>query len=228
MPSSSPSPSKNNRMPLFLLNPPSPPPSKLLKLKHRHKHKHSPFSTSPIPPLLPPKNSSTFKPLNSTQQLPSNPTPQKPNPSLSKTLNSLKPYLLSQHKPIFFGWLCSLVSVFSLSKLVPKLSQFSSTVTTTTTTTAALKLRDQGLVLGALLLVRFVASYWQQAFLWDAALNAGFRIRLHVFDQVLQRDLAFFESSGAVSSGDIAYRITAEAADVADTIYAILNVSLLY
>nr|XP_023898972.1 ABC transporter B family member 29, chloroplastic [Quercus suber] len=213
-------------MSLFLLNPPSPPPSKLLKLKHRHKHKqnHCPFSTPPIPPLLPPKNSSTFKPLNSTQQqLPSDPTPEKPNPSLSKTLNSLKPYLLSQRRPIFFGWLCSLVSVFSLSKLVPKLSQFSSTVTATTTATTALKLRDQGLVLGALLLVRFVASYWQQAFLWDAALNAGFRIRLHVFDRVLQRDLAFFESSGAVSSGDIAYRVTAEAADVADTIYAILN-----
>ncbi|KAK7858836.1 abc transporter b family member 29 [Quercus suber] len=203
-------------MSLFLLNPPSPPPSKLLKLKHRHKHKqnHCPFSTPPIPPLLPPKNSSTFKPLNSTQQqLPSDPTPEKPNPSLSKTLNSLKPYLLSQRRPIFFGWLCSLVSVFSLSKLVPKLSQFSSTVTATTTATTALKLRDQGLVLGALLLVRFVASYWQQAFLWDAALNAGFRIRLHVFDRVLQRDLAFFESSGAVSSGDIAYRVTAEAAD---------------
>ncbi|KAM3737436.1 hypothetical protein ACB098_09G055600 [Castanea mollissima] len=206
-------------MPLFCLNPPSPPPSKLLKLKHRHKHKHSLFSTLPIPPPphLPPKISSTFKPLNSTQQqqqLPSNPTP-----SLSKTLRTLKPFLLTQRRPIFFGWLCSLVSVFLLSKLVPKLSQFSSSVTATT----ALKLRDQGLVLGALLLARFVANYLQQAFLWDAALNAGFRIRLHVFDRVLQRDLAFFESSGAVSSGDIAYRVTAEAADVADTIYAILN-----
>lgn len=33
----------------------------------------------------------------------------------------------------------------------------------------------------------------------------------------------FFEGGGAVSSGDVAYRITAEAADVADTLYALLN-----
>jgi putative ABC transport system ATP-binding protein len=86
-------------------------------------------------------------------------------------------------------------------------------------------LRKQGLLLGALLLSRFVASYWQQAFLWDAALNAAYWIRIYVFERVLQRDLTFFEGSGAVSAGDIAYRITAEAADVADTVYALLNVS---
>jgi putative ABC transport system ATP-binding protein len=201
-------------MSLFLLNPPSPPPHKFLKLKLKLKPKpeHFLFST--------PKNPFSFKPINSTK-LPSN--PPKPHPPLSKTLNSLKPYLLSQHTPILAGWLCSLVSVFSLSKLVPKLGQFSSTITTTTL--PPLRLRKQGLLLGALLLSRFVASYWQQAFLWDAALNAAYWIRIYVFERVLQRDLTFFEGSGAVSAGDIAYRITAEAADVADTVYALLNVS---
>ena len=56
-------------------------------------------------------------------------------------------------------------------------------------------------------------------------MNAAYRIRIYVFERVLQRDLTFFEGSGAVSGGDIAYRITAEAADVTDTVYALLNVS---
>lgn len=85
-------------------------------------------------------------------------------------------------------------------------------------------LRDEGLVLGALLLVRSVASYWQQAFLWEAAVNAAYWLRVYVFERVLERDLAFFEDGGAISAGDIAYRITAEAADVSDTMYAVLNV----
>lgn len=44
-----------------------------------------------------------------------------------------------------------------------------------------------------------------------------------MFDRVLQRELAFFEGNDAVSSGDIAYRITAEASDLAATLYALLN-----
>lgn len=46
-----------------------------------------------------------------------------------------------------------------------------------------------------------------------------------MFDRVLQRDLGFFEGNDGVPAGDIAHRITAEAADVADTLYALLNVS---
>jgi ABC-type multidrug transport system fused ATPase/permease subunit len=53
-----------------------------------------------------------------------------------------------------------------------------------------------------------------------------YRIRCHVFERVLERDLSFFEcGAGSVSAGDITYRITAEAADVADTVHAVLNVS---
>jgi putative ABC transport system ATP-binding protein len=200
---------------LILLNPP-PPPLTFLKPK-------------PKLLLLPPTKFS-LKPLNSTKLpslLHSNPTTtQKPHHHpLSQTLqslNSLKPYLLAQAKPILAGWLCGLVSVFSLSKLVPKVGKLS----TVLTNVDALRLRDEGLVLGALVLARLVASYWQQALLWDAALNAVYRIRCYVFERVLERDLAFFEcGDGSISAGDIAYRITAEAADVADTVHAVLNVS---
>lgn len=44
-----------------------------------------------------------------------------------------------------------------------------------------------------------------------------------MFDRVMQRELAFFEANDAISSGDIAYRITAEASDLAATLYALLN-----
>lgn len=73
------------------------------------------------------------------------------------------------------------------------------------------------------MLVQFVATYWQQAFLWEAALSSAYNIRVYVFETVLQRDLGFFEGGGGVSAGDIAYRVTAEASDVADTVYALLN-----
>lgn len=55
-------------------------------------------------------------------------------------------------------------------------------------------------------------------------MNAAYWLRVYVFERVLERDLAFFEDGGAISAGDIAYRITAEAADVSDTMYAVLNV----
>lgn len=89
-----------------------------------------------------------------------------------------------------------------------------------------MRLRSEGSVLALLVLARHVASYWQQAFLWDAALSAVYEIRVQVFNKVLERDLAFFEGSGGVSAGDIAHRITSEASDVADTVYALLNVSI--
>lgn len=80
--------------------------------------------------------------------------------------------------------------------------------------------------MGVLVLARLVAVYWQQAFLWDAALNAVYRVRAAVFEKVLERDLEFFEGYGGVSSGDVAYRITAEAADIADTVFALLNTTV--
>ncbi|XP_023637003.1 ABC transporter B family member 29, chloroplastic isoform X2 [Capsella rubella] len=62
-----------------------------------------------------------------------------------------------------------------------------------------------------------------QAFLWEAALNTVYKIRVFAYRRVLERELEFFEGGNGISSGDIAYRITAEASEVADTIYALLN-----
>lgn len=74
-----------------------------------------------------------------------------------------------------------------------------------------------------MVLVRLIATYAQHALLWEASLNAVYDVRVHVFDRVLNRELAFFEANDAVSTGDIAYRITAEASDLAVTLYALLN-----
>lgn len=74
------------------------------------------------------------------------------------------------------------------------------------------------------MIARLVSNYGQQAFIWEAALNAVYKLRVHVFDRVLERDLGYFEGTDGVSAGDIAYRITAEASGVADTLYAVLNV----
>ncbi|XP_059668710.1 ABC transporter B family member 29, chloroplastic isoform X3 [Cornus florida] len=135
------------------------------------------------------------------------------------SLGSIKPYVQSEWKPILKGWLCSAVSVYSLSQIVPRIGNFSVILSDPD----VVRLSEEGLVVGLLFLVRLVANYWQQAFLWDAALNSVYKVRVHVFERVLQRDLGFFEAGNGVSSGDIAYRITAEALDVADTVYAILN-----
>lgn len=149
--------------------------------------------------------------------------PPSPKPSRLPRipLQSLKPYLLSQSRSVLFGWLCGAVSVLSLSKLVPRIGRFSSGFAGAD----VLRLRGEGFVLGVLVLARAVSSYLQHALLWEAALNAVYRVRVNVFERVLDRDLGYFEGGGAISAGDIAYRITAEASDVADTIYALLNVS---
>lgn len=54
-------------------------------------------------------------------------------------------------------------------------------------------------------------------------MNCGCDVRVHVFREVVEGDLGIFEGRFGVSSGDVAYRITAEAADVADTVYYLLN-----
>lgn len=136
-------------------------------------------------------------------------------------LQSLRPYVISQSKPILLGWLCSAVSAFSLSQLVPRIGQFSSNLAHIELTAT----RNEGLLLGALLANKMVASYLQQAFLWEAALTAVSKLRVDVFRKVLEGDLVFFEGGDAVYAGDIAYRITAEASDVACILYCLLSVS---
>lgn len=87
----------------------------------------------------------------------------------------------------------------------------------------ALSLQKEALILAVVFLVRTIASYLQQVFLWDGALKCVYEVRVFVYEKVLQRDLGFFEGKDGMSSGDIAYRITAEADDVADTVYSLLN-----
>ncbi|GAB2272171.1 hypothetical protein Dimus_006992 [Dionaea muscipula] len=131
--------------------------------------------------------------------------------------DSIKPYLVSEWKLILRGWAFSAVSAISLSKIIPisgkiplMLNDFDA-------------IRGEGFSVAGLVAVRVVACYLQQAFLWEAALNAVYGIRVHVFEKVLQRDLGFFEGGDGVLAGDIAYRITAEASDVADSLFSVLN-----
>lgn len=167
----------------------------------------------------------TLKPTLAHKTIRSSSTDTAASPSNRSSLDSIKPYVQSQWRPIVAGWACSAVSVFSLSLMVPKIGKLSSAAAAM----SPVRVREEAVVLGALAAVRLVASYWQQAFMWDAALNAVCRIRVYVFERVLERDLGFFEGSGGgVSGGDIAYRITAEASDVADTVHALLNVSLCF
>ncbi|CAN8257222.1 unnamed protein product [Cochlearia groenlandica] len=138
-----------------------------------------------------------------------------------KPFENVKPYLQSESKTILYGWLCSLVSVVSLSQIIPRIGSFTSNLNANAA--SPIKLRNAGLVLAALFLARVVAGYLQQAFLWEAALNSVYRIRVFAYQRVLERELEFFEGGNGISSGDIAYRITAEASEVSDTIYALLN-----
>ncbi|KAG8376736.1 hypothetical protein BUALT_Bualt09G0094800 [Buddleja alternifolia] len=172
-------------------------------------YNHRALATNHFPSL---KLSSTL----ATISTPCNP----PSPPIKfASLTVLKPYLQSEWRPILSGWLCSAISVYSLSKIVPLAGKLSSVMTTTD----LLSLKNEGLVLGLHVLTRIVANYLQQAFLWEAALNCVYNTRVHVFNRVLQRDLGFFEGEKGISPGDIAYRITAEADDIADTVYSLLN-----
>ncbi|KAK4419395.1 ABC transporter B family member 29, chloroplastic [Sesamum alatum] len=135
------------------------------------------------------------------------------------SLAALKPYLQSEWRPIISGWLCSAISVYSLSRIVPLAGKLSSVMTTEN----LMNLRSEGLILGVLVLTRIVANYLQQALLWEAALSCVCKVRVYVFNRVLQRDLGFFEGEKGILPGDVAYRITAEADDIADTVYSLLN-----
>ena len=221
---------------------PSPPSSSFpspLHMKNLQSRRRIPFPSKPLQltnPTLKLPSKTLLKPLYSTfslfssiapqqrQQLQIGPQKQQQQGNTNEPFDPfsiIKPFIFSQYKPILLGWLCSLLSVLSLSQLVPKFGQFSSSIGKINGVT----LRNDGLVLAGLFLAKLIATYGQHALLWEAALNASYKIRVFVFERVLERELGFFEGGGAVSSGDVAYRITAEAADVADTLYALLNVS---
>ncbi|CAN6875155.1 unnamed protein product [Brassica oleracea] len=181
----------------------------------------------PPPPLCHRRSSPLFHKLS----IQPSPSSRKSSVFLTRTnttiINSLKPfenvkpYLQSESKTIFAGWLCSFVSVVSLSQIIPRIGSFTSSLNANAA--SPLKLRNSALVLAALFLARAVAGYLQQAYLWEASLNSVYKIRVFAYRRVLERELEFFEGGSGISSGDIAHRITAEASEVSDTIYALLN-----
>ncbi|PWA90638.1 AAA+ ATPase domain-containing protein [Artemisia annua] len=134
----------------------------------------------------------------------------------TSSYTSIKPFVESEWKTIASGWLFSAVSVYSLSRIVPCVGKCSAAMSLE-------RLKSDGLVIGVLFLVRLVSSYLQQSLLWEASLRAVYKMRVSVFEKVLKRELGFFEGGKGSSVGDVAYRITAEASDVADTVYAVLN-----
>ncbi|KAI4370176.1 hypothetical protein MLD38_018551 [Melastoma candidum] len=188
----------------FLLPTPPLTPSPSLSPRHLHLHR-----LRPLRPLT------AYNSLNAKPSAPLTPH------ILPPYLQSLQPYLVAQRRPIFLGYLFGSVSVLSLSRIVPLAGSLNAAISSLD----LVRLRGDGCVLIALVLVRVVSNYLQQAFLWDAALNAVCEIRVRVYRRVLERDLGFFEGRdrGGVEFGDVAHRIVAEAEDVADTIYAVLN-----
>ncbi|XP_021766543.1 ABC transporter B family member 29, chloroplastic-like [Chenopodium quinoa] len=144
--------------------------------------------------------------------------------SLSSSISSfqsIKPYIQSEWRLILQGWTCSAISVFSLSKIVPKAGKLSLILGDFSS------INNDVAILASYFVVRLIANYLQQAFLWEAAFNCAYKIRAYVFQRVLERDLGFFEGGDDhgvfVSSGDISHRITSEASDIAETIFALLN-----
>lgn len=138
---------------------------------------------------------------------------------LSRTFESIKPFVESQRETILKAWLCAVISVGSLFLAVPRIGELSGLL-------AAGDLRNltkKAVFTMTLVLSRSVARYFQQALLWEAALDVTYEIRSYVFQRVLNRDLSYFEGAGGTLTGDIAYRITAESKDTADTVYALLH-----
>ncbi|XP_039123879.1 ABC transporter B family member 29, chloroplastic isoform X2 [Dioscorea cayenensis subsp. rotundata] len=169
----------------------------------------SSFQTLTLTLTLPSRSSRSFSLSASTIPSSCSPSP----------LFDISPFLRSEYRPILSGWLCSAISVCCLSTAVPCLGRVPSALAAASPD----RIVRDGLRLAFLLSLRSVACYLQQAFLWEAALGAAYRIRVHVFDRVLEQDMGFFEGNGGIPSGDVANRITTEASDIAETVHALLN-----
>ncbi|KAI4310523.1 hypothetical protein MLD38_035496 [Melastoma candidum] len=189
----------------FLL--PTPPLTPLTSLfPHRHLHLHRP---DPLRPLT------AYNSLNAKPSAPRTPR------ILPPYLQSLQPYLVALRQPVFLGYLFGSISVLSLSRIIP----LAVSLTATLSSLDLVQMQGDGSVLIALVLSRVVSNYLEQAFLWNAVLNAVCEITVWVYGRGLERDLCFFEGRDRVEVEfvDVALRIAAEAEDVADTIYAALN-----
>eukprot|EP00850_Spirogloea_muscicola_P015799 SM000124S25931 [mRNA] locus=s124:152276:155799:- [translate_table: standard] len=111
------------------------------------------------------------------------------------------------------------IAVACLLAAVPRIGSLSSLVAAGDVPAL---LRHAGMLL-AIVAARSVALYFQSAWLWEAALGATLAMRRFVFAAVQRLDMDRFEGRGSVPVGDTAYRLTAEAEDAGDTIYAFLH-----
>ncbi|KAH9307310.1 hypothetical protein KI387_035221, partial [Taxus chinensis] len=133
---------------------------------------------------------------------------------LSRTYKFIKPFVEKQWRPVLKAWLCAIIAVGCLFCAVPRIGELSALLAAGD----LCNLRKKASIVMVLFVIRSVAQYFQQALLWEAALNASYEIRGHVFERVLNRDMSYFEGAGGALAGDISYRITAEANDAADTV----------
>lgn len=137
---------------------------------------------------------------------------------LRRTYPLIEPFVTSEFGLIARGWLCTAVAVGALFLSVPEIGVLSNLLGNGDLQ----QLYPKAIQVLALVLVRSVAQFWQQAFLWEAALKITYKLRRYVYERVLQRDMEYFE--GDVPSGDVAFRLTAEAEDVGDTVHSLLHV----
>jgi len=140
---------------------------------------------------------------------------------LKRTFPLIQPFILAERGLILRGWVCTAIAVSALFLSVPQFGHLSKLLAKGDTQQLFPK---AGQVL-ALLVVRSVAQFWQQAFLWEAALKITYKLRAYVYERVLKRDMEYFEGGeGGAASGDVAFRLTAEAEDVGDTVHSLLHV----
>jgi putative ABC transport system ATP-binding protein len=139
---------------------------------------------------------------------------------MSKSFPLIQPFMLAELPLIVKGWLCTVVAVGALFMFVPEIGELSHLLSQGDVKRLGQK---AGKVL-VLVAVRSVAQFWQQALLWEAALNITYKLRGFVYQHVMNRDMEYFEGEGGAAAGDIAYRLTAEAEDTGDTVHALLHV----
>eukprot|EP00850_Spirogloea_muscicola_P012330 SM000079S22448 [mRNA] locus=s79:153947:157506:- [translate_table: standard] len=120
---------------------------------------------------------------------------------------------------VLAAWAMTGIAVACLLAAVPRIGSLSSLVAAGDVPAL---LRHAGVLL-AVVAARSVALYFQSAWLWEAALGATLAMRRFVFAAVQRLDMERFEGRGSVPVGDTAYRLTAEAEDAGDTIYAFLH-----
>lgn len=135
------------------------------------------------------------------------------------------PYITAEWEAVAKGWACAAVAVYCLSRAVPAAGRLPRALAGGGGGggAAVVVAARGGVALAAFASARAAATYAQQAFLWEAALQAAGRLRERAFERLLERDLEFFEGRGGVAAGDIAHRITDEADDVADALFSVLN-----